>query len=554
MSPARAPPQEGGILVGSCVIVGWISMGPEPQPEPESHAIFSNPPHVCELCCLTFSGPAQLHQHLSGRRHEAAKRRAGSARPIETQRQGRMQAGAHVVPASERDLLLQSMAGTVAKAVSSKLTLIITTSPCKGGSAVHCALFHTLFASFRQIDGLEGCRVIVVCDGYKLVKSESSGRPKSKVKVKNGSISPEMASGYADFLSWLETEISESKSTESVNWLSPYKVEVLRLLEWRGWSSAVEHALQLVHTPFVMVIQDDRVFVPRYRELGLLLDAIALTNRSVSAAHDRDVVDDCTACAKHSEAEAGDGTLAAPSAEKVGYVLFPTNKFRRHENEMRSLAGKHGRKLAPDQVFLPLDAKVGVSKMPTFTKTAIAPEHVPHSQPESKPTSTAVCMTGHQSQSEPFPKSEHQPEPSSDAGWGYYAAAGLTNQCVTALTRQRGAQAESRASSSSLSISPSTQTPVSAVARQLPTPTTEVEYKLAMPEIRLIRCWRVLDTTHVATVQWYRNLYSRFPGLTRKGMFAEDCLSAQHMADSLSGEGFSLVECLLLVSSLPTHL
>jgi hypothetical protein len=66
--------------------------------------------------------------------------------------------------------------------------------------------------------------------------------------------------------------------------------------------------------------------------------------------------------------------------------------------------------------------------------------------------------------------------------------------------------------------------------------TTESEAEEAKPAIRLLRCWRLLDTTHVASVQWYRSLYTSFPELTRKGMFAEDCLSTRHMADSLGGE------------------
>jgi hypothetical protein len=123
-----------------------------------------------------------------------------------------------VVPAAaaRQARLPQAVVSNATKAVANKLTLIITTSPCRGGVGIHRALFRALFASFRQVNGLDGCRVIVVCDGYKLTKD--------KVKVKNGSISPEMASGYVDFLNWLDTELANSRIAGRSNWLSPYRM------------------------------------------------------------------------------------------------------------------------------------------------------------------------------------------------------------------------------------------------------------------------------------------------------------------------------------------
>ena len=136
------------------------------------------------------------------------------------------------------------------------LTLIVTTSPCRGGSDVHRALLRTLFASFGLLPELTGARVIVVCDGYKLAK------PGGKLKLKGGIVSPSIAEGYAATLSWLRAELQRGAA-----WLSAQRVELLELPEWRGWSSAVEHALRLVETPHVMVIQDDRCFTKRFRQL-----------------------------------------------------------------------------------------------------------------------------------------------------------------------------------------------------------------------------------------------------------------------------------------------
>ena len=51
------------------------------------------------------------------------------------------------------------------------LTVIVTTSPCRGGATVHCALLRALFASFKHLSGVASTRILLVCDGYKLVKT-----------------------------------------------------------------------------------------------------------------------------------------------------------------------------------------------------------------------------------------------------------------------------------------------------------------------------------------------------------------------------------------------
>ena len=58
------------------------------------------------------------------------------------------------------------------------LTVIVTTSPCRGGAAVHCALLRALFTSFEKLPGLNTSRILLVCDGYKLVKPGGKARPK----------------------------------------------------------------------------------------------------------------------------------------------------------------------------------------------------------------------------------------------------------------------------------------------------------------------------------------------------------------------------------------
>jgi hypothetical protein len=99
------------------------------------------------------------------------------------------------------------------------LTVLVTTSPCRAGAAVHRSLFLALFRSFGRLPELAGCRVIVVCDGYKLLNPDNS---RAKVQLKNGIVSPEIAKGYTDFLGWLEGEVAVG-----AEWLSSYRVELL---------------------------------------------------------------------------------------------------------------------------------------------------------------------------------------------------------------------------------------------------------------------------------------------------------------------------------------
>ena len=472
------------------------------SPEPELVGPGLN---ACGACCLTFSGPAQLAQHLSGRKHRAAQRRAAASAARPSQPGSPVVVAPRVAAAGGRASVPHWAAASAAQTVPGKLTVIITTSPCKGGDAIHRALFRALFASFGQVDGLEGCRIIVVCDSYKQVKSDA-GRPMGKVKVKNGSVTSVMAAGYADFLSWLDAEAADAGGAAGhAHWLSRYRVELLRLTEWRGWSSAVEHALQIVRTPFVMVIQDDRVFVPRYRELGLLLDSITLANNTSSHAAVADI-----------DSQNTRSTFDGP----VGYVLLPTNKFQRHENEMRSLAGQHHLKLAPDQLLLPLAA--AQVELGTSVAATSEPQH------ESQPR---LARTSDQSSCIPAAtEMEQEVTSAAEAVWGHYGARELLNRCVTAVTLRHSRDPPSESSvQHALRLD-------QAAAVATPALETVTSAEAAEPVIRLLRCWRLLDTTHVASVEWYHSLYERFPELSRKGIFAEDCLSARHVADSLGGQ------------------
>eukprot|EP01051_Picozoa_sp_SAG22_P017125 SAG22_NODE_2567_length_2433_cov_5.410883_2_plen_190_part_00 len=61
------------------------------------------------------------------------------------------------------------------------LTVVVTTSPCRGGPLVHRALFRRLARSLQLVLSAavaDRVRVIVVCDGYRLVKDGQKERLK----------------------------------------------------------------------------------------------------------------------------------------------------------------------------------------------------------------------------------------------------------------------------------------------------------------------------------------------------------------------------------------
>lgn len=325
------------------------------------------------------------------------------------------------------------------------LTVIVTTSPCRGGAAVHCALLLALFKSFHHLPGLTSFRIILVCDGYKLTK------PGGKIRLKGGVVSPAVADGYRHVIDWLRKQLTTDTSgplngkrngciRERATLLEQFPhIELMELPEWRGWSSAVEHAMQKVSTPLVMVVQDDRPFTRKLEGLHGLLAAI-LDTAAVSAHHDE-------ASATSNPAHVG---RTDTCHDTIGYVLLPTRKQHDYIVKMRSLAGKRGRKLQPDVLELPLA---------TDSNTT---------------TQTAECGCS-----------------------GTVVGTGGASEAATVVFKGNHSKGCAHA--------------------------------------RLVRCWRLLDSTHIASVAWYRSLYDKYPALKRKGMFAEEVLSARHMSDSLSG-------------------
>lgn len=133
-----------------------------------------------------------------------------------------------------------------------RLTVLLTTSPL----ARHpCAdLIDEVLGSFQLADGLADCDLILVCDGYRDTNAE--GLPFKESKFRSGIVDADAAANYEAYKATLrERQCSRDGATPSM--------QVLELPSRHGFGFAVKAALDLVHTPYVLVVQHDRPFVRR---------------------------------------------------------------------------------------------------------------------------------------------------------------------------------------------------------------------------------------------------------------------------------------------------
>eukprot|EP00468_Gymnochlora_sp_CCMP2014_P013602 CAMPEP_0167748624 /NCGR_PEP_ID=MMETSP0110_2-20121227/4941_1 /TAXON_ID=629695 /ORGANISM="Gymnochlora sp., Strain CCMP2014" /LENGTH=268 /DNA_ID=CAMNT_0007633659 /DNA_START=78 /DNA_END=884 /DNA_ORIENTATION=+ len=96
--------------------------------------------------------------------------------------------------------------------------------------------------------GAQSLRKIIVCDGYTLTTESGTGAAR-----KGRRITPEKANDYKEYVSRLKTLCKSG---------SPYfsDCEVLVLDKLHGFGLAMQQALKLVKTPYVVVAQHDRMF------------------------------------------------------------------------------------------------------------------------------------------------------------------------------------------------------------------------------------------------------------------------------------------------------
>ena len=138
--------------------------------------------------------------------------------------------------------------------VSHDLTIVITTSPIP--SMPSTALLEALLKSFEHVNDLHGCRAIIVCDGIGVVLSTDDDKPNWKCSKVN----PKHVAAYEEYTS----------NVESLASCLHRPCEVVVLHNRHGCGLAVEAALDLVQTPFVMVVQHDQLFLRNFDAGGVL--------------------------------------------------------------------------------------------------------------------------------------------------------------------------------------------------------------------------------------------------------------------------------------------
>lgn len=145
------------------------------------------------------------------------------------------------------------------------LTIIVTTSPIRSNPSTEL-LEHT-FQSFPYAgdDFAYKCRKLIVCDGCRVLDSNSNGNEKKvsrrhnnvKQALRSGITTTRQAQQYEEFKENLKT-LCEGAPPVSPFWNS----SVVALQERHGYGFALREALRNhVSTPYVCVIQHDRTFM-----------------------------------------------------------------------------------------------------------------------------------------------------------------------------------------------------------------------------------------------------------------------------------------------------
>eukprot|EP00928_Gymnodinium_smaydae_P070705 TRINITY_DN54488_c0_g1_i1.p1 TRINITY_DN54488_c0_g1~~TRINITY_DN54488_c0_g1_i1.p1 ORF type:complete len:401 (+),score=55.07 TRINITY_DN54488_c0_g1_i1:3-1205(+) len=140
-----------------------------------------------------------------------------------------------------------------ARDIESKLTILITTSASESNPST--TVLEAVFASFGIIDGLRGCRKIVVFDWPELDDSQVRNCREGRIQTKN-------LDAYNQYIQNVQTLCGSGSVWENTS----CKV----LSERHGFGWAVKAALEEVKTDYVLVVQHDRCFVSPIRLRPLL--------------------------------------------------------------------------------------------------------------------------------------------------------------------------------------------------------------------------------------------------------------------------------------------
>ena len=123
-----------------------------------------------------------------------------------------------------------------------ELTIIITTSPIKSHPSTE--LLDDTIGAFKLVDGLDDCDKIIMCDGYNIVED-------GKVAFKKAKVTAETIVNYTKFKDTIQKKAL----------CNMYKYTTINEQNARnGFAKNIKIALDLVKTPYVMIVQHDQLF------------------------------------------------------------------------------------------------------------------------------------------------------------------------------------------------------------------------------------------------------------------------------------------------------
>eukprot|EP01064_Diplonema_japonicum_P037781 TRINITY_DN8965_c1_g7_i1.p1 TRINITY_DN8965_c1_g7~~TRINITY_DN8965_c1_g7_i1.p1 ORF type:complete len:429 (+),score=74.85 TRINITY_DN8965_c1_g7_i1:59-1288(+) len=124
-----------------------------------------------------------------------------------------------------------------------QLTIVVTTSPTQSNPEV--TLIDAVLSTFKVVEGLDQCRLVVVCDGCDIANETTS---KEKLGFKRGVVTSSSHGAYEEY-------------KENLKKILPENSVLVELTARNGFGWAVRTAIsQHVRTPYTMVIQHDRYF------------------------------------------------------------------------------------------------------------------------------------------------------------------------------------------------------------------------------------------------------------------------------------------------------
>ena len=157
--------------------------------------------------------------------------------------------------------------------LASSVTVVVTTSPMRGDPELE--MLEIVFASLR-LAGLHACRKLLICDNK---NEDAEGAADETITLKRATLPKPFMLRYRERMARLKR----------AEWAAD--VEVVELPNWHGFALGTRHALSLVTTPLVVVIQHDLAFLRR-------IDLRPVAEQLLRAPR-------------------------APSSERVNYVVFP---------------------------------------------------------------------------------------------------------------------------------------------------------------------------------------------------------------------------------------